>query len=264
MNEIGVILAAHGAGDESSANAIVRAIAEEVAKTGRFAEVRPAFNLGTPSFAEALDAMTTTEVVVVPLMTSDGYFNQHILPRELARSERATSVDLRITLPVGMHPRIQDILSRQIKEALGTFKLDPLRTAVLLIGHGTRRNTQSRGATLAIQAALGQAISTAGVEAAFIDDDPTVEKAAAGLTGLDLLAVPFLVGGGSHAEQDIPRGLGLTQSASELSPLIGKVDGRTVVCLQGIGCEPELVSMVTDLATGVGPAFHPTSRTGSA
>jgi sirohydrochlorin cobaltochelatase len=88
MNTTALILAAHGSRHEPSVNDQVRTLAGVVAARGSFDEVAVAFHQGRPPFDSVLDELTAQEIVVVPLMTSEGYYSDVVLPRELAKNRR--------------------------------------------------------------------------------------------------------------------------------------------------------------------------------
>ncbi|MCG8406334.1 MAG: hydroxymethylbilane synthase [Phycisphaerales bacterium] len=245
-----LILAAHGSGDGSAANQLVRSLAQQLDSDELFHEVKAAFNLGAPKFADALNDIRSDRVVIVPVMTSDGYFRDVILPRELARSRRFADVELHLTAPVGTHAGVADILARRAEDALGMFELDRHDTAVIIVGHGTERHGRSRAATISWRDVLEDKSIFARVEAAFLDESPRVED----LTDLaekNLVVIPFLIGGGHHATRDIPVRMGLEPSADGALPLAGSVDGRFVVCTDALGGDSALVGVIRDLATNL-------------
>lgn len=248
MTKCSLILAAHGSGDDSPANALVRNLARELSRHSDFEDVVAAFNLGTPRFSDALDVIRSQHVIVVPVMTSDGYFCDTVLPRELAKSERFVHVDLQITPSVGTHPTMNDIVARIADRALQQHKLDPTETAIILIGHGTTKHRKSSATTTAICNDLRGSATYASVEAAFLDQDPLIENMPERLPQKNIIAIPFLLGGGHHAMYDIPTRLGLTVVGENAVPTSGSVGNHYITVTEAVGSDSGIADIILDLA----------------
>ncbi len=246
MIRTALLLAAHGAGAQSAANRRVTALADHLAATMEFAAVVAAFHLGTPTYAEALDSLDATHAVVVPLMTSEGYYCQRVLRRGLARSRRLARVHTHITPALGTHPALSGLVARRIRQAVRAHQLEPRDTTIAVVGHGAVRHPESCAAAVALRDALRQRTPWARVEAAFLSSAPCVEEMLKQAAGRTLLVVPFLVGGGYHASIDIYRRLGVDSAA--VAPTSAAVrQGRTVV-LGTLGDDPAIGDLVRDLA----------------
>ncbi len=260
MNEsstrTGLILAAHGSRTDSATNALVRTHARRIEHTNRFDEVAVAFNHGSPTYAEVLDQITATDLTVVPMMTSHGYFAEVELPRGLAANRRYSEVQIRQTAPVGVHPRMADLVLARLKDLAREHRLDPKHTQVLIVGHGTRNHSGSRGATEQLAANLRATNSFAGFVEAFLDDEPSIAEAYAGLDCESVIVVPFLIGMGQHAGSDIPEQLGLALPDLNKLPLRQWIDDRLVLCDAAVGTYPNVAEIVLDLAVDSGGAAH--------
>ena len=101
MNGSALVLAAHGSRSDERANSIIHGHAERVAVMTDFDEVAVGFHHGLPTFATVLDTLNATDVTVVPMMTSEGYFSTEVLPRELRRNRRYPLLRVRQTKPMG-------------------------------------------------------------------------------------------------------------------------------------------------------------------
>jgi sirohydrochlorin cobaltochelatase len=211
-----LVLAAHGSRRDPSANAMVRRLAESVRSRRLFHEVAVAFHQGEPGFEGVLDELASDEVTVVPLMTSAGHYSDVVLPAALAKNRRFEAVRLRQTPPVGTHPGIAALLARRVSELLRDHGLARSATSLLLVGHGTRRHPASRTSTLELADTLRRRRVAGEVLTGFVDDDPPVAEAFAGAGNEAVLVLPFLVGGGTHVLEDIPRALGLEPGEAPL------------------------------------------------
>ncbi len=252
MTRSGLVLAAHGSTSEAGVNARIEALVADLARRGGFDEVRAAFHRGVPSFATVLDTMTADVVTVVPVMASDGYYAEHVLPRELAENGRFESVRCTITTSVGTHPNMAAIVEARVSRLLDTFRFDRHETTLALIGHGTERHRQSRGAVERVACRLRSGDVCGEVILGLLDEEPSVDTVPARATRECVIVLPFLIGAGAHAMKDVPRRLGI-RSADGARPLFtATVANRTVVCDVPIGSNPGIVDIIVDLAGSAG------------
>jgi len=257
MTRTALVLAAHGANADEGVNRQVEGFAAKLRAMNLCDKVVCGFHQGTPTFSEVLDRLDADDVVVVPVMTSDGYYSDTVLPRELRNNRRFAEVTIRQTPPLGTHPRLIDVAVRRIHRALHDFDLDAAATAVAVVGHGTPKHPRSRDATLSLAAALENASVCAEVVSAFLDDEPCVEDTAARVTSPNVVVLPFLIAGGPHATDDIPRRIGLRIPASATPPFVDRRDRGTWICEAAIGTDPAIVDIIVDL---VRPYLAPSQR----
>jgi uroporphyrin-III C-methyltransferase len=250
-----LVIAAHGSRRDPAANALVRGLAEAVRGRRLFDEVAVAFHQGEPRFDTVLDEISSEVVTVVPLLTSVGHYADVVLPQALARSRRFGEIRLRQTPPVGTHAGIAPLVARRVTELLRESGLDRHATTLALVGHGTRRHPESRTSTLQLVDTLRRRRVAGEVLPAFLDDDPSLETLAQRARWPHLVAVPFLIGGGAHVSEDIPRLIALGQSR------LATRDSRlNVIVDHPIGLYPGLVEVIIDLARRHPPPPAPRFR----
>jgi uroporphyrin-III C-methyltransferase/precorrin-2 dehydrogenase/sirohydrochlorin ferrochelatase len=235
----GILLAAHGSRHDPIANQRVRELAAELLARGAADEVVAGFHQGTPGFSAALDSLRAERVLVVPLFTSEGYYTDEVLPTAIRASLHARQV--RQAAPFGVHPGLPALVAAQIRARIASDRLNPQRTSVLLVGHGTPRNPASRRATLRLAEALREETVAEEVACGFLDDTPRIEAALAMLRHPSVLVVPFLIGGGDHALKDLPR-----RAAGDA--------GRCVLIDLPVGGYDGVVELLLDLARRELPA----------
>jgi len=240
-----LVLAAHGSRRDPAANALVRRLAQAVRERRLFAEVAVAFHQGEPGFDAVLDELEDEAVTVVPVMTSAGHYADKGLPEALARNRRHSSVRLRVTPPVGSHPGIAPLVARRVGELLREYTLSRAETAVLLAGHGTPRHPASRETTLQLAETLRRRGVASEAVAGFLDDEPALDDALATIRSDAVVVIPFLIGGGTHAGEDVPRAIGL--DPGDL-PLVGRQGRVRIVVDQAVGMLPGIVDIIVDLA----------------
>lgn len=247
-NNTALVLAAHGARSDHGANALIHAHARRIVRRGIFDEVAVAFNLGRPRFSEVLDQLNATDVTVVPVMTANGHFCERVLPEELAKNRRYGEVRIRQTLPIGLHPAMPGLVLARVSDIAREHRLDPSETLVMIVGHGARDHAGSRRSAEELADALRRVSGFAQVEAAFLEETPSIEEVFAASRKLNTVVVPFLIGGGQHVSTDIPEQLGVDPSRFEKLPIRQWVDDRLVICDVAVGTYPGIVDLIIGIA----------------
>lgn len=248
MTRTALVLAAHGSRVDLVVNEPIRALAARIAATGMFDEVTPAYHQGTPTFATVLDGFSAKDVIVVPVMTSGGYYCDEVLPRELRKNARFGEFRVHPTPPVGTHPAMSALVGSRAAQLASEFGMRPDHATLALVGHGTARNPSSRIATEKLAAALVERGEWAEVLTVFLDEQPAVETVLSRATHPDIMVIPFLISAGPHATRDIPERLGVSHSG--IPPISWEIDGRRVVCARAIGTDEGLFDIIVELATG--------------
>ena len=251
MTRTALILAAHGSRGDPGINVRIQNYAARLALRTSFDEVSAAFHQGVPPFDTVLDDLQATEIVVVPMMTSRGYYSDVILPTELAKNRRHPQVHLRRTDPLGTHPDIPMLVNRRIRTLAREHDLELGRTSVAVVGHGTTRHQTSRIATLELANDLRKLGVFAEVLPAFLDEHPLVESIVDQARYPTIVLVPFLIADGVHATRDIPRRIGLDVSGKETLPICGAVHDRTIFCDLAVGSYPEIPDLLASMVEAV-------------
>jgi len=244
-----VILAAHGSDRDDRVNAQVFALADRVEATGRFATVVPALFRGRPHYSTVLDELNRSPVIVVPYMTSNGYYCSEVLPRELARNQCFAETRVCITSPVGVHPKMTSMAKRRVVALAAEYGIALERASILVVGHGTRRHPQSRDATISLARSLSRRLDVIESLPCFLDDQPGIRDAHAAAAGQDIIAIVFLLTDGVHARRDVLAELSLVISEHHGPPYTGCVGGRRIVCDAPIGMIPGVTRLIVDIAS---------------
>jgi len=243
-----LVLAAHGWGADDASDPRLTALAQDLVQRTTFDQVVAAYHRGSPRFSEVLDGLTATDVVVVPFMTSEGYFCTEVLPREIAKNRRYELVSIRQTAPVGVDARLFNLVVRRAGELMERFDVSATDTTLAVVGHGTMRYDASRQATIELVEALAHRFGSLEVIPAFLDDEPAVDDVVDRATGSNIIVVPFLMADGHHALRDVPARIGLDPVAIDQLPTCGSVNGRTVVFDSAVGMYKGIAELVAIMA----------------
>jgi sirohydrochlorin cobaltochelatase len=250
-----LVILGHGSTENPDSSAPTWDQAEDLIRRGLFGEVHCAFWKEEPSFRQVLYAVDRREVYVVPNFISVGYFTETVIPRELelsgARTERPDGRIVNYCEPTGNHPRVTDLLLKRARDVAPG--VDPLQTALFIVGHGTGLNENSAVAAkreverIAALGVYGQVIN------AYMEEDPLISKWDE-LTPLpNVVVVPFFISDGLHSYQDIPVLLGLetepTAAASQRTTFRDNprhLRGRSLYYASAIGTEPGFADLILD------------------
>lgn len=201
-----LLILAHGSSQTSSASRSTKAAVLAIQRRASFGSVHCAFWKEEPGFRSVWDGIREREVFVVPNFISEGYFTREVIPRELGLDEPTTERGPHLVhycKPVGLHPGMTELLINNARQAM---KSPPEETSLLLLGHGTERNSTS---TLAIEAQVKKIwesdIPFAQVTAAYLDESPFLSDWESIASAPNVVVVPFFISEGMHTLEDIPR-----------------------------------------------------------
>lgn len=243
-----VILAAHGSRREPAANAIVQEHARRLQEEFGCGTVKATFRQGTPHFGEILDSISVDAVTVVPFFAADGYYTRTVLPRELSLNQRYPQMRVRFTEAVGNHPRIPPLVDQRVRQVMRQFHLKAKQTALIVVGHGTRRHASSSASTRALVEDLKKFGVCSEVHPAFLDEPPQLEEVFRTLSRPQAVVFPFFMGGSYHVLQDLPGRLGMDHLVGIPFPAQATRAGQQVVFDQAIGSDEGMTSIIAELA----------------
>lgn len=196
-----------------------------------------------------LDGIEPGPVVVVPVMTSNGYYLNRVIPGKLAENRNPQRYQWFVSEVAGTHRQIEGAMIERIQNRLADFQMSESQTTLLLVGHGTRRNRNSAKSTFALFEKLKSAFPSLRTRVAFLDQDPELKLVAASVVQGHTLVVPFLVSRGPHMTEDVPNAIGLPSGHDITFPFFKETAGRKVACQMPIGMYPEMADACIELAT---------------
>lgn len=221
--QVAVLVAAHGERTPGAENANARRIAQALSDRGLAAEVGVGFISGSPSIAEALRALTSPRIIVYPLFASSGYFSRDRLVQLLDEGNRQNR-ELTLLTPLGLDQGMPDFVIAKASEACRDRGFAPNDSTIILLAHGSRRNSASREAAEWVARGI-QGRSTFGdVRIALLEERPLLHEAAEGVG--PLVVVGLFSGEGLHGARDAPRLIAeLARSDVAYAGVVGSMAG---------------------------------------
>jgi sirohydrochlorin cobaltochelatase len=263
-----LLVLAHGSTVNSDSAVAARHQAAVLRGRGLFAAVQECFWKQAPGLEESLRNVRTSRVFVAPLFIGPGYFAEEVIPVTLglkvpgetsfARVQRRGGQTLYYTQPVGLHPRMTEVLLAKAREVVVRHPFPraprPDETTLVVVGHGTERTASSRRAVEAQVERLRTRGGYAEVRPAFMEDEPRVADCLGVARSRHVVVVPFFISDGLHVAEDIPVLLGEPPDRVQARVRAGQSawrnpterQGRLVWYAPGIGLEPLLAEVILD------------------
>jgi sirohydrochlorin cobaltochelatase len=254
-----LILAGHGSHISPNTAGIVWQFVDELRRLGMADEVTAAFWKEAPAFNQVINTVRSNQVVVVPVFTAKGYYSTQVIPREMNLQGDVTVRDgktIYYTRTIGEHAYLKEVVCKRVQDALAQDDLDPVQTAVAVIGHGTQRNPESRLTTRQQAEYIRQQGLVAQVVDVYLDDEPSIPRIYETTDAANVIAVPFFLADGSHTTMDVPEALGI-----KYGDYPAAVDGRQVFYTQPVGTDLAMTQVILELARESGLSFEPQPRT---
>jgi sirohydrochlorin cobaltochelatase len=217
FSDAALVVLGHGTtlNDQSAAPVIQHAV--ELRRRGIFAEVREAFWKQEPQVKKVLSELVAPRVFIVPFFISEGYFSTEIIPKELGfPSVPSTTIHQPSTRfychPIGSHDSMTKVILARAAEVVKNFPFPraprPSDTTLLVAGHGTGRNANSRKAVERQVELIRAQNLFAEVGAVFMEEAPFIKGCPETVKTKNIVVVPFFISDGLHAVEDIPVLLG--------------------------------------------------------
>lgn len=250
-----LVLVGHGSHRNGESASAVYHYAELIRERRLFDEVVEGFWKEEPSLRQVLKTTASTDVTVIPMFISEGYFTETVIPRELGLGHQGPVPEggvarviggrtVRYTMPYGVHPKMQDVIVARAREVLPD--LSAKDTALIVLGHGTTRNSNSNKVIHQNADALRELGIFAEVHALFLDEAPKVESWPELVQSPKVVIVPFFASEGWHTQETIPADLGLT---GERTTFANTPNGpQTVYYAKPVGTHPLVAEVILQLA----------------
>ena len=270
-----LLLIAHGSTVNSQSSEPTRRLAANLGQRKLFAEVECAFKLEEPSISDAVQHLNAKRIFAAPVTISEGQFTEEIIPFHLGlctkgqcdcpigecnypRRAVLNGKEIIYCKPVGTHYTMTDLLLGRAKEIVEKHpfpkKPQPSEICLIIAGHGTKRNANSRKAIEAQVELINNKREYADVQSAFMEEAPLIEDCYEATESRHIVMVPFFIADGLHTIEDIPILLGDTEKQVKKrlnsnqptwnNPTERK--GKLVWYSESIGREPNLSEVILE------------------
>ena len=239
MSRGGLLLVGHGSHLSPNSSAPIHAHARSLRELGQFEEVRVGFWKEEPSLARALEGFRSTDVTVVPVFISGGYFTNEVIPREMRITGPVSSIDgrtVRYTPPVGCHPSLARVIVQRALEVGATSN-----DALAVLGHGTPRNPASEKNVFEQADHVRAMDSFKEVTTVFLDQQPHMSDVFDLVKSESVVLVPLFIADGWHVGETIPEDLSI--EGGEV-----RMDGRRLRYAGAVGTHSAVADVIVELA----------------
>jgi len=270
FQDASLLLIGHGSTVNGDSGATVHQHVAELRRRNLFADVQPAFFKIEPHIGPALASVRTPRVFVVPLFVSEGYFTRQAIPCELGLPAGSQDVmpckvrlagrDIIYCHPVGTHPLMTEIILSRAAAALGAkpsaINHQP-STALVIAGHGTDLNPDSRKSVERQVDLMASRNLFAEVYPAFLEEQPRIAEIPEFVKAPRIVVVPFFMSDGLHVCEDIPVLLGESKATVQTRLKAGQwpwknpteIRGKTIFYAPGVGSEPGIADVIVERAS---------------
>ncbi|WP_420595216.1 DR2241 family protein [Deinococcus sp.] len=250
-----LVLIGHGSHLNPDSASSVYAYADMLREKRLFDEVVEGYWKEEPSLRQVLKTAEYTDVTVIPMFISEGYFTETVIPREMGLGHQGPvppqgvarvigGRTVRYTLPYGVHPRMGEVILARAREAYP--EMNPADTALIVLGHGTTRNENSNKIVFQNAEQIRQSGQFAEVHALFLDEEPKVNGWQAQVKSKNVVLVPFFASEGWHTQETIPEDIGLTGEVTVFED--GPHGIQTVYYSKPVGTHPAVAEVILQLA----------------
>lgn len=166
------------------------------------------------------DALASSRAapIVYPMFMSDGWFTSTELPRRLGGAVE------KILPPLGLDPLLPELVADDIAATCRARDWARGDLQLVVAAHGSGRSDKAALAARRFADRIQELCRPAAIRVGFVEQDPTITSAAAGI-GPQSICIPFFATGGGHVRDDIPAQLGDAGFSGIVSAPVGAIEG---------------------------------------
>ena len=196
-----LLVCGHGGANPSSPLPERRRV---MAQACGFAEAVGCNLYGPPTLETVFAGLRARSIFLVPHFMSAGTTLAALRARV---AEMSTGHDVVVCPPFGAHAGLPRRIAEAAREAAVCRGWSPERTALLLIGHGSRINGASGEFLRGLRQSLRQWSVFGEVQAAFLSEEPEIDAVLSEIDSPRIVAVGCFAASGRHAARDVPASL---------------------------------------------------------
>ncbi len=197
-----LILVAHGDRGGEGSNGALHAHAARLSRAAPELAVEVGLLNGSPRLEDvAAKHQHCDKIHVFPLLMSEGYFTDTVIPDRLGRSR--CSERFVVHRPLGSLPELTELVAQEALAGCRRLGHRPEEVTVLLAGHGAKSNTRARLAVEAHACGLRVRGAFSAVKTAYLEEAPFLPDVLESLAGPTVL-IGMFASDGLHAGEDLP------------------------------------------------------------
>ena len=264
FSDAALVVLGHGTTLNDQSAAPVLQHTAELRRRKIFREVREAFWKQEPHIKKVLAELAAPRVFIVPFFISEGYFSTEVIPAELGfafpdQLSLATHHSSQFYCrPVGSHENMTKVILARADEVVKKFPFPraPKNSDITLLiaGHGTGRNANSRKAVERQVELIRAQNLYADVGAVFMEEAPFIKGSHENVKTRNIVVVPFFISDGLHAVEDIPVLLGEPERTVKERLAAGQPTwrnptergGKLIWYSSSVGTEPLLADVILE------------------
>jgi sirohydrochlorin cobaltochelatase len=264
FSDAALVVLGHGTTLNDQSAAPVFQHAAELRRRKIFTEVREAFWKQEPHIKKVLAEISAPRVFIVPFFISEGYFSWDVIPKAIGITcpQNLTCLTRHSVVfyakPVGSHDLMTKVILARADEVAEKFPFPRMPknsdTTLLIAGHGTGRNANSRKAVERQVELIRAQNIYADVGAVFMEEAPFIKGCHENVKTKNIVMVPFFISDGLHAVEDIPVLLGEPERIVKERLAAGQPTwrnptergGKLIWYSPSIGTEPLLAEVILE------------------
>lgn len=184
-----------------------------------FAEAAGCNLYGPPTLETVFAGLRARPMFLVPHFMSAGTTLAALHAR---LAEMPAGRDVVVCPPFGAHAGLPRRIAEAAREGAVCRGWPLARTALLLIGHGSRINGASGGFLRGLRQDLRQWSAFGEVKAAFLSEEPGIDAALSEIASPQIVAVGCFAASGRHAARDVPALLARTERPLAYTGAVGE------------------------------------------
>ena len=222
LNDVAVVLAAHGDRGGKAPNAVLLAHRDALAGRGLFRHVAAgALRSDALPFEDALQqahASGAARIAVYPMFMADGYFTAKVLPERIMAA--GLTERCHVLRPLGLDPQMPELMISHALTSASADGLNPVHSRLLVVAHGSKHGRASLRSTERVACAIRRQQKFCCVETAYLEETPFLAEQLRS-TPLTTIVLGFFSGDGMHASEDVPERIAQSRMHAKYAGTIG-------------------------------------------